>query len=61
MNLVSQAIGEIGLTKLAHQLGITHQALRKWEKTRVPAERLVEFERITGIPREAIRPEIFRR
>jgi hypothetical protein len=40
---------------LARMLGITHQAIRLWDK--VPAERLLEIEEKTGIARERLRPE----
>ncbi|MET3924571.1 Cro/CI family transcriptional regulator [Devosia sp. 2618] len=45
-----------GLVALATALGIKHQALYSW--TRVPAERVLDMERITGIPREQIRPDL---
>lgn len=44
------------LAKVAHGLGITRAAVVKWDK--VPAERLPEIERITGIPRQKLRPDI---
>lgn len=43
---------------LARELKISRAAVAKWE--RVPAERVVDVERITGIPREVLRPDIFR-
>lgn len=45
-----------GLVALATALGIKHQALYNWK--RVPAERVLDMERITGIPREQIRPDL---
>lgn len=42
---------------LARELGITEQAINNW--TRVPAERCREVERVTGIPRHALRPDIY--
>lgn len=45
-----------GLVALANALGIKHQALYGW--TRVPAERVLDMERITGIPRHEIRPDL---
>jgi DNA-binding transcriptional regulator YdaS (Cro superfamily) len=42
---------------LAKSLGITHGAVNQWR--RVPAERVVEVERITGIPREKLRPDLY--
>jgi DNA-binding transcriptional regulator YdaS (Cro superfamily) len=41
---------------LAHKLGITPQALSQWEV--VPALRVLEVERITGIPRHELRPDM---
>ncbi len=46
------------LAKVAHDLGITRAAVVKWD--RVPAERVVEVETVTGIPREQLRPDLFR-
>lgn len=34
-------------------------AITKWEKGRVPAERVLDVERVTGIPRSRIRPDIY--
>ena len=45
--------------KVAHGLGLTRASVVKWQ--RVPAERVVEIERITGIPREKLRPDLFRK
>lgn len=45
------------LAKVAHGLGITRAAVVKWPK--VPAERVVDVARITGIPREQLRPDLF--
>jgi DNA-binding transcriptional regulator YdaS (Cro superfamily) len=42
--------------KLAYSLGLTRAAVLKWKQ--VPAERLVDIERITGIPRHQLRPDI---
>jgi DNA-binding transcriptional regulator YdaS (Cro superfamily) len=42
---------------VARELGLTRAAVTKWQK--VPAERLLEVERITGIPREQLRPDLY--
>lgn len=44
---------------LGDALGITAQAVQAWQ--RVPAERVVEVEKVTGVPREVLRPDLYRR
>lgn len=44
---------------LAKQLGIAPQSLWKWRD--VPIRHVNEIERIVGIPREKLRPDIFGR
>jgi DNA-binding transcriptional regulator YdaS (Cro superfamily) len=46
------------LSKIARGLGVTRSVVVRWD--RVPAERLPEVERITGIPRWVLRPDICR-
>ena len=59
MHNAQDIFSEHGVVKLrlARDLGITHGAVNQWKK--VPAERVLEVERITGIPRERLRPDIF--
>lgn len=45
------------IAALARELGLSRSAV--WQWSRVPAERVVEVERITGIPREALRPDLY--
>lgn len=45
------------LRALAKALGITDSAIPQWSK--VPAERIIEIERATGIPRETLRPDLY--
>jgi len=47
-----------GVRALARALGISHTAILQWR--RVPYERLLEVEKITGIRRETLRPELYR-
>lgn len=42
---------------LAAALGIRPSAVSQW--TRVPAERVIDVERVTGIPRHDLRPDIY--
>lgn len=44
-------------SKLAAEIGITHGAISQWD--RVPSERVLDVERITGISRHELRPDIF--
>lgn len=47
-----------GLRSLARLLGISFQAIQQWKK--VPAERMLEIERVTGVARERLRPDLYR-
>jgi DNA-binding transcriptional regulator YdaS (Cro superfamily) len=47
-----------GIVKLSLALGLSRGAASQWK--RIPAERLVEVERLTGIPREILRPDLYR-
>lgn len=55
---LKRAIEAVGTgDKLASDLGITPQALSQWD--RVPPLRVLEVERITGVPRHELRPDIY--
>jgi hypothetical protein len=45
------------MADLARRLGISRAAVAQWRK--VPAERLVEVERVTGVSRAILRPDLF--
>ena len=47
------------LDDLAGPLGVNKSTLSRWERGRVPSERVVEVETLTGIPRQELRPDIF--
>ncbi len=42
---------------LAKKLRMSPAAVLVW--TRVPADRVVQVERVTGVPRERLRPELY--
>ncbi len=44
---------------LARALGIQVQSIQQWK--RIPAERVLQIERITGISRHVLRPDIYPR
>lgn len=46
-----------GLAALAGPLGITAQAISQWDE--VPPLRVLAVERITGISRHALRPDLY--
>lgn len=46
-----------GIVKLGKLLGIKHTSMYRW--IHVPANRVLDFERISGIPRETLRPDVF--
>lgn len=50
-----QAAG--GKAALAAALNLTYEAIRQWKH--IPTKRLLEVERITGIPRSELRPDLF--
>lgn len=50
-----KAGGPSGLAKAIG--GITPQAISQWD--RVPAERVLQVERATGVPRHDLRPDIY--
>lgn len=53
-----RAVGNI--SALAERLGIGRPAIYGWMKDeRIPAERLADVERVTGIPRWKLRPDLY--
>jgi DNA-binding transcriptional regulator YdaS (Cro superfamily) len=48
-----------GVRALARALGIAHESLIQWK--RVPADRILKVEAVTGVPRETLRPDLYRR
>jgi DNA-binding transcriptional regulator YdaS (Cro superfamily) len=54
------AVKKVGsITNLAKLLGVTTQAISQWEV--IPMQRVLEIEHITGVDRERLRPDLFRR
>lgn len=56
---VEETIRHYGLTKLAEACKVTPQAVSKWLQNGVPAERVLDVERVTGVSRHELRPDIF--
>ena len=56
---LEKAIKAVGSSvRLAAMLGVKYQSIQYW-KRRIPAERVLEIERITGVSRHELRPDIY--
>lgn len=47
------------LSQLAEKFGVQRAAICKWEHRGIPAGRLPEVERVTGIPIQELRPDLW--
>ena len=57
---LKKAIAKAGSVRaLGRLLGIQHSAILEWK--RVPYERILDVERVTGVQREELRPELYRK
>ena len=55
---LKKAVEAMGsMVALASALGRHRQAVYRWP--RVPAERVIEIEHLTGVPREELRPDLY--
>ena len=61
-SLIDRALKHARLSKseLARRLEISPTAVRKW-RARIPAERVLDVERITGVSRCDLRPDLYPR
>jgi DNA-binding transcriptional regulator YdaS (Cro superfamily) len=59
MSIKEIAAGADGVVALSLKLGLSRSAVSQWD--RVPAERVLDVERLTGVPREKIRPDLYLR
>ena len=44
--------------EVARKCGVSPQAITKW-LSRIPAERVLEVEKATGLPRHELRPDLY--
>lgn len=51
-----------GTASVAREFGVTTECVRLWRaRGHVPANRVIDLERITGVPRELLRPDLYAR
>jgi|KBSSwiStaDraftv2_1062776.scaffolds.fasta_scaffold2445115_2 transcriptional regulator with XRE-family HTH domain len=50
----------LSLAELAERFDVDKTTVMRWEDRRIPAERVVVIERVTGIPRSRLRPDLYR-
>jgi DNA-binding transcriptional regulator YdaS (Cro superfamily) len=46
-----------GPSRLAAAIGVSSQAISQWKQ--VPAQRVLQVERATGVPRHMLRPDLY--
>ncbi len=47
------------LRDVAVHMGVDKSTVTRWFQSKIPAERVLEIERFTGIPRHELRPDIY--
>jgi len=47
------------LEALGQRLAVDKTTVMRWEARRVPADRVLDVERVTGISRERLRPDLY--
>lgn len=47
------------LEAVGRLLGVNRSTVLRWERGRIPAERVLDVERVTGIPRHELRPDLY--
>lgn len=47
------------LEQLGELFGVNKSTVLRWETEKVPAERVIEVERATGVPRWELRPDLY--
>lgn len=57
---IKDAVYRVGVTRMAKELGVTRQTIYNWLFSgKIPAEKVIAIEILTGLPRTTIRPDIY--
>ena len=54
-----RAENSLTLEAVADELGVNKSTVLRWEAGPVPAERIIQIEKATGIPRHELRPDLY--
>lgn len=54
-------VNDESLADVARRFGVNKSTILRWERDAVPAERVPEVERLLGIPRYYLRPDLWPR
>ena len=49
----------VTLAKIAEHFGVMRSTVLRWETRRIPAERVLALEELTGVSRHDLRPDIY--
>jgi DNA-binding transcriptional regulator YdaS (Cro superfamily) len=52
---------DLSMADLARLLGVNKSTVSRWSLRRVPAERVLDVERVSGVSRHALRPDLYPR
>lgn len=60
MDALDRAITAAGSgAELARHLGVSRAAISYWRRKQVPSLRVLEVERLTGVSRQELRPDLY--
>jgi DNA-binding transcriptional regulator YdaS (Cro superfamily) len=51
--------GGMSLEQLGNLFGVHKTTVSRWERKKVPPERVIEIEARTGVPRQSLRPDLY--
>lgn len=48
-----------GVFNLALKINVRTQSIYEWKKRQIPAKRVLDIERVSGVPRHLLRPDLY--